>query len=168
MKDRLPGRLSSSRRSWVRGAEHASKHKEERRMDKARPSAMWFSIVSIILVIAGAVFSIFGFTFFPARILPREALLPWVSGIYGSVLIGWGITLLLVGKIAFRTQDSSLMKALGIGIGLWLTIEALVSILTGVWFNAGVDIAVAVVLLTPLLISIRKLRLSSSSGEPGK
>lgn len=126
-------------------------------MDKAKLLLIWFSIVSAILIIAGAVFSIFGFTFFPTRILPREALLPWISGIYGSVLIGWGITLLLVGNAAFRMQNSSLMIALSIGIGLWLAIEAIVSMITGVWFNAGVDVAVGFLLLTPLILSARKL-----------
>ena len=120
-------------------------------MSKRLNLPIWFSVVSGILILAGIVFTCFGFTFFPSSILPRASLLPWVSGIYGSVLIGWGVTLLLVGRIAFRTGDRSLFFALAIGIALWLVVEAIVSVSTGVLFNAGVDVAVAFLLLVPLL-----------------
>ena len=123
-------------------------------MSKRLNLPIWFGLVSAILILAGIVFTCFGFTFFPSSILPPASLLPWVSGIYGSVLIGWGLTLLLVGRIAFRTKDRSLFFALAIGIALWLAIEAIVSVSTCVLFNAGVDLAVAFLLLGPLLVGL--------------
>ena len=70
-------------------------------------------------------------------------------------MIGWGITLFLIGRIAFRRNDTELMKVMLYGIGLWLVIEALFSAYLGVWFNVGVDVAVFGLFSFPLIRSIR-------------
>ena len=71
-------------------------------------------------------------------------------------MMGWGLTLLLVGRIAFRKNDPELMKALLLGLALWLIMEGLFSAYLGIWFNVGVDIAVLVLFSFPLLKTIRK------------
>ena len=119
---------------------------------------IWFGIVSCIMVFAGVVFAFFGFGFFPARILPRAALLGWVSSIYGAVMIGWGTTLFLLGRLAFKRNDIELMKIMLIGLVIWLIIEALFSAYHGVFFNVGVDIAVLLLFGIPLIRSIRQIK----------
>jgi hypothetical protein len=53
-------------------------------------------------------------------------------------MMGWGVTLFMVGRIAFRRNDAELMKAFLCGIRLWLIVEGLFSAYLGVWFNVGV------------------------------
>ena len=78
------------------------------------------------------------------NILPVDppTLLPWQSTIYGAIVMGWGTTLLLIGRFAFRRNDLELMKTLICGLTVWLIVEAAFSIYFKVWFNVGVDIAV--------------------------
>jgi len=110
---------------------------------------VWFSTISIILILWGIVFAFFGLGILP--IVDREVLLPWESALYGSIMIGWGLTLLLVGRIAFKRNDFDLLKALLAGIALWLVIEGLFSAYLGVWFNVGVDIAVLALFSFPII-----------------
>lgn len=119
---------------------------------------IWIGILSCILILAGLIFSFFGFGIFPSSILPKNVLLSWESAIYGSVLIGWGTTLFFLGKLAFRRNDIELMRIMFLGIAVWLIIEALFSIYLGVFFNAGVDVVVLFLFSFPLLKSIRNLK----------
>ncbi len=119
---------------------------------------LWFGLVACILVIAGLIFSFFGFDIFPAGILPRAVLLSWESAIYGAVLIGWGATLFFLGRLAFRRRDAELARILLLGIALWLVVEAAFSAYLGVLFNVGVDVAVLVLLGFPLLWGLRAFR----------
>lgn len=128
------------------------------RLHHIKGLSIWFGIVSAILVGAGVIFSLFGFEFFPSAILPRGVLLAWVSSIYGSLMIGWGVTLFLVGRLAFRRNDLELMKIMLIGIAIWLIIEAAISACLGVFFNVGVDFAVLLLFGVPLIKAIRALK----------
>lgn len=117
-----------------------------------------FTLVSIIGLVWGIIFTLFGFTFFPAAILPRAHLLSWVSSIYGSILVGWSVTLILLGRLAFRRKDTELMNILNIGIFVWLLIEAVASFATDVYFNIGVDILVFLMLTIPLRLGINTIK----------
>lgn len=113
------------------------------------------SAMSIILILWGIVFAFLGFSFFvDLGILPAKNLLAWESGLYGAIMMGWGLTLLLLGRIAFQRKDKELLRVMLLGIALWLIVEGFFSAYLGVWFNVGVDIAVlslfSLVLLNPL------------------
>lgn len=112
---------------------------------------IWFSAVAAILVIVGVIFAFFGLSILP---VDREKLVPWQSAIYGAIMIGWGTTLLCIGRVAFRRSDRELLKGLLYGLIVWLAIEAAFSIYFGVWFNVGVDIAVFALFAIPLLAAI--------------
>lgn len=112
---------------------------------------IWFSCVSAVLVIVGIVFAFFGLKILP---VDRETFMPWQSAIYGAIMMGWGTTLLCVGRVAFRRNDSELMRALIYGLIVWLAVEAGFSFYFGVWFNVGVDIAVLALFSIPLLRAI--------------
>jgi hypothetical protein len=120
----------------------------------------WFSVVSVILVLAGIVFSIFGLAVLP---IDRDVLLPWQSALYGAIMMGWGMTLFLAGRLAFRRNDAELMKSLLDGLIVWLIVEALFSLYFGVFFNIGVDIAVLALFAIPLIQGIRSINRGNAS-----
>ena len=122
-------------------------------MDKHR-LAVWFYIVTIILILFGSLYTVVGLKVFsgpPTNLIPETVLQPWISSLYGAIMLGWGVTLLLVGRIAFRQQSRELKRALMIGIASWLAVEAAASAWLGVWFNVGVDVAVLALFAVPLL-----------------
>ena len=116
---------------------------------------IWFSFVSTILVLFGIVYALFGLAILP---VDRATLSPWEGSIYGALMMGWGITLLCVGRLAFRRNDPDLMKALLYGLIVWLVVEALASVYFRVWFNVGVDIAVLALFSIPLLKGLSNLQ----------
>jgi len=115
---------------------------------------IWFSVVSALLVLAGIIFAFFGLAILP---VDRATFLPWESALYGAIMMGWGTTLLCVGRIAFRRNDLDLKKALLCGLIVWLVVEAAFSVYFRVWFNVGVDIAVLALFSIPLLSLWRML-----------
>jgi hypothetical protein len=112
------------------------------------PSALWFSVVSVILVLFGVVYVFFGLKILPVS---RAVLLDWQSALYGAIMMGWGVTLLLVGRLAFQQESPELKRALLIGLAVWLAVEAAASAWFGVWFNVGVDAGVIILFAIPLL-----------------
>jgi hypothetical protein len=111
--------------------------------------ALWFRIVSIILILFGILYVFVGLKVWP--MIQRSVLLDWESALYGALMIGWGTTLLLVGRLAFGRNDLALKQALVIGLLIWLAIEAAASAWFGVWFNVGVDAVVFALFAVPLL-----------------
>jgi hypothetical protein len=129
-------------------------------MDKNKNMRIWFSTVSIILILFGILYCLAGLKIFvDTGIFPKDknVLIDWESALYGAIMIGWGITLFLIGKLAFRRNDKELMKILLIGISLWLIIEAISSFYLAVYFNVGVDIVVAALFSYPIVKAIRQL-----------
>lgn len=111
-----------------------------------------FSVVSVILILWGIVFAFFGLGILPVE---RDVLLEWESALYGAIMIGWGITLLFIGKHAFKKNDRELMRMILYGLFAWLLIEGLFSAYLGVWFNVIVDVGVFTLFAIPLIKAIR-------------
>jgi hypothetical protein len=114
---------------------------------------VWFSIVSIILILFGILYAFWGLGILPVQ---RDVLLQWESALYGAIMMGWGTTLFFAGRLAFRRNDIDLMKMLLSGITVWLVVEALFSAYLGIWFNVAVDIGVLLLFGIPLIKSIQK------------
>ena len=114
--------------------------------------ATWFRVITVILILFGMFFIFFGLRMFSETIalVPRQVLLPWESALYGAIMVGWGVTLLFVGRYAFQRKDGGLKKALLGGLAAWIGLEALASAWFGVWFNVGVDVAVLALFAVPL------------------
>ena len=121
-----------------------------------RSSETWFRIVTAILILFGLFYIFFGLRIFSGAvpIIPHEVLLPWESALYGAIMVGWGVTLFFVGRLAFRRKDGELKRALLIGLAVWLALEAVASAWLGVWFNVGVDIVVLVLFFIPLFHAV--------------
>lgn len=115
--------------------------------------ALWFRIVTIILIGFGLLYFFFGLKIFSnnAPLIPHDVLLDWESALYGAIMLGWGVTLFLLGRIAFKRDDKELKRVLFIGLAVWLVFEAAASAWLGVWFNVGVDVAVLTLFAVPLL-----------------
>lgn len=122
-----------------------------------RSSKMWFSIAGITGILFGIFYAFFGLVGFPAygELIDKEVIAPWSNGLYGSTFIGFSVLLFFVGRHAFEKNDKGLMKALLYGIYAWLIVEALFSLYYGVFFNVGVDIALALFLGFPLIKGIQ-------------
>ena len=116
---------------------------------RKQPFALWFRIVSGILILFGILYVFVGLKILPVQ---RNVLLDWESALYGALMMGWGTTLLLIGRLAFRRDDQALKRTLLIGLLMWLAVEAAASVWFGVWFNVGVDVGVFVLFAVPLLI----------------
>lgn len=109
----------------------------------------------MILVLWGVVFAFFGLGVLP---VDRSVLLAWESAIYGAIMIGWGTTLLLVGRTALRRSDLELTRSLLLGIVVWLLVEAAFSVRFHVWFNVAVDFGVLVLFAIPLYATMKAAR----------
>ena len=118
-----------------------------------RQLALWFRVVTIILIGFGLLYFFFGLKIFSnnAPLIPHNVLLDWESALYGAIMLGWGVTLFLLGRIAFKRDDKELKRVLFIGLAVWLAFEAAASAWLGVWFNVGVDVAVTGLFAVPLL-----------------
>jgi hypothetical protein len=113
-----------------------------------QPFALWFGIVAVILILFGILYVFVGLKVLPIQ---RNVLVDWESALYGALMIGWGTTLVLIGRLAFQHDDQALKRALLIGLLMWLAVEAAASVWFGVWFNVGVDAGVFVLFAVPLL-----------------
>jgi len=116
-------------------------------------SALWFRVITVILIGFALLYIFFGLKIFSDKIalIPHDVLLPWESALYGAIMLGWGVTLLLLGRIAFKRDDKELKRVLLTGLAVWLLVEAVASAWFGVWFNVGVDIVVLLLFAVPLL-----------------
>ncbi len=117
----------------------------------------WISMAGIIGIIFGIFYAFFGLAGFPAykALIPKEVIIPWGNGLYGSTFIGFSVLLLFVGRHAFRKNDKELMKALLYGTYSWLIVEAMFSLYYGVYFNIGVDILLGIILGYPFFKGIQ-------------
>jgi hypothetical protein len=119
---------------------------------------LWFQIVTVILILFGLLYTFVGLKLFSEPgigLIPKDVILDWESALYGAIMIGWGITLLMVGRIAFKQNSQELKTAMLAGLAAWLIVEAIASVWYGVWFNVGVDVAVLALFAVPLLKSWR-------------
>jgi hypothetical protein len=120
---------------------------------KSKQMLVWFSTVSVILVLFGVLYAFFGLAILPVQ---RDVLLQWESALYGAIMMGWGTTLFLAGRLAFQRNDPNLMKSLLYGLTVWLVVEAIFSAALGVWFNVAVDLGVLALFSIPLKSSMQK------------
>ena len=115
----------------------------------------WVSVVSALLVLAGAYFAFFGL----GVLRVSEDVRPqFVGAIYGALMIGWGATLLLVGRLAIRRNDAELLTILLVGLAAWLIVDSLFSLYYGAFSNVGVNVIMLALFSFPLLKAIRERR----------
>ena len=115
------------------------------------------SAMAIILILWGIYFAFWGFGIFvDMGILPAENLVAWESGLYGAIMMGWGLTLFFVGRIAFERDDQQLLRVLHWGVMLWLLVEAYFSWTLQVFFNVAVDVVLMILFSFVILTRNKK------------
>jgi hypothetical protein len=121
----------------------------------------WFSVASALLVLAGVFFAFFGLG---ALRVSKDVFPQFENAMYGALMIGWGTTLLLAGRLAFRRKDAELLTILLAGLTGWLIVDSLFSLYFGVFSNVGVNVAMFVVFGFPLVKAIRERRRADKAG----
>ena len=118
----------------------------------------WVTFVGVVGIGFGLFYSIFGLEGLPAyqKLVPTESFEGWSRGLYGSVFIGFSVLLLLLGRRAVQRKDKELGKILFYGVAAWITYEALMSLVYGVYINVLVDMVLMAFLGYPLLRGTRK------------
>jgi hypothetical protein len=115
------------------------------------------SAMAIILILWGIYFAFWGFGIFvDMGILPAENLVAWESGLYGAIMMGWGLTLFFVGRIAFERDDQQQLRVLHWGVMLWLLVEAYFSWTLQVFFNVAVDVVLMILFSFVILTRNKK------------
>jgi len=115
----------------------------------------WFSVVSALLVLAGVFFAFFGLGVLRVS---KDVLPQFEGAIYGALMIAWGATLLLAGRLALRRRDGELLKILLMGLAAWLIVDTLFSLYFGVFLNVVVNAAMLALFSFPLIQAIRARR----------
>ena len=124
--------------------------------------ALWFRIVTIILIGFGLLYFFFGLKIFSnnAPLIPHNVLLDWESALYGAIMLGWGVTLFLLGRIAFTRDDKELKKVLFIGLAVWLAFEAAAETAALGIIDMAFAIESALIALSARILAIALIRLS--------
>ena len=109
-------------------------------------------------ILFGVFYSIFGLEGLPIyqKIVPAAHTVNWNRGLYGAVFIGFSVLLLLLGRRAIQKHDKELGRITFYGVAAWLSYEALMSLVYGVYLNVAVDVVLLVFLGYPLLKGTRK------------
>ncbi len=81
------------------------------------------------------------------------AALPYISllhGVLGAVMFGWGTTLLLVIRGSFLRGSRESWNTLAIAVSAWFVPDTALSLWTGFWQNALLNVAIALIFAIPL------------------
>lgn len=110
---------------------------------------IWLTAAASLLVGSGLLAVFLGL-----RNYPLEAEVPgsWQAVLYGALLMGFGVMVLGVGRIALRDDSHELKKALWQGVLVWLVFAAVISMAVGKWFGVVAAGVVAAMLGVPLLV----------------
>lgn len=119
---------------------------------------VWVTAAGVIGILFGIFYAVFGLEGLPVYqiFVPGENFAGWSRGLYGSVFIGFSVLLLLVGRRAVQQDDKQLARILLCGVVAWLAVEALVSLIYGVYINVVVDVALVAFLGYPLVRVMQK------------
>ncbi len=85
-----------------------------------------------------------GFGALPARYIAL------VHGVVGAVMFGWGAALLLLLLGPFRRGSREAWRTIAVSTGAWFVADTALSLATGFWQNAVLNLVIAVLLAVPL------------------
>jgi hypothetical protein len=102
-----------------------------------------------------------------------ESLRRWLYAVEGSTLLALGLLGLAVARTAFLHRERWARNALAVAVGIWFPLDTAASLLHGVWENAALNGAIALVLLVPVVATWTEFGADGSragvpGGRPGK
>ncbi len=80
------------------------------------------------------------------------------QAVMGSVMVGWGVALLLILRGPMQRNLTEGLKIFGISLLAWFIPDTTFSIASGFWQNAILNLVFAVLFLIPLLALYRQTR----------
>jgi hypothetical protein len=85
-----------------------------------------------------------------------ESLRRWLYAVEGSTLMAFGLLGMAVARTAFRRRERWARNALVLAVAAWYPLDTAASLAAGVWENAVLNTAIAVVLLLPVAVTWRR------------
>ncbi len=130
---------------------------------------LWLVVVSAGLVVAGLVFvlapgltrrlfsllvfaspeTIGGFGNLPVRCIALA------HGVLGAVMVGWGAVLLFLLSGPFRRGSREAWVTVAVSLAAWFVCDTALSLATGFWQNAVLNVVLAVLFAVPLAATRR-------------
>ncbi len=80
----------------------------------------------------------------------------WLFAVEGATMLGFGVLGLAVARTAFRRRERWARNALALAILAWFVLDSVASGVYGVWANVALNAGIAVVLLTPIVVTWRR------------
>ncbi|MBW2734469.1 MAG: hypothetical protein JRH20_18950 [Deltaproteobacteria bacterium] len=125
----------------------------------------WLLVVSVLMVVLGLFMVVLGFlpekpegdpiiqAFWGAKLPagPTAAFFSWMFAVWGSTMVGWGVTLFYVARYAFAQKLRWARRGLLVSLALWYPIDTLASAFFGVWFNVGLNTTFLLLALAPVV-----------------
>lgn len=90
--------------------------------------------------------------------LEATAYIGLAHAVLGSVMIGWGSTLVLVVRKQFAKGSWLGWQIIAISVSAWFVPDSVYSIWSGFWHNAVLNVVFAVLFLVPLMATYRVCR----------
>ena len=85
-----------------------------------------------------------GFGALPARYVALA------HGVLGAVMVGWGVVLLFVVLGPFRRGSREAWLTVAVSLAAWFVCDTILSLATGFWQNAALNVVVAILFAVPL------------------
>lgn len=132
----------------------------------------WLLVVSVALMALGAAMVALGFAptkpagdpviaaFFAGK-LPAggaAAFFGWAFAVWGSTIIGWGLTIFFVARYAFAREEAWAWWALTSSVLVWYPIDTYASLAFGIPFNAALNTVFLLAVALPLAATWRYFR----------
>lgn len=116
---------------------------------------IWLLTVSGLIALGGLGFVMLDPYLYPVDpvVVPRL-----VQGVLGATMVGWGVTLFLIARYAFKERRPELLRILLYGLLVWAPIDIAVSIFYEAWFNVALNLVIISAAGTPLILTERRLR----------
>lgn len=122
---------------------------------------LWLLAASALVIVAGvglALLALFGSMSWLMEVLylPGEPdvaearTLSFAIGVSGAVMVGWGVSMLLVYVDATAIEQPRLARAFLVGVVAWFVLDCTVSITLGAVMNAAANVVFLAALLPPL------------------
>jgi hypothetical protein len=130
----------------------------------------WLIAVSLLLIALGLGMVLLGFApqkpsddpvieaFFGGN-LPAggtTAFFGWAFAVWGSTIVGWGLTLLFIARYPFARAERWAWWAIVASVALWYPIDTFASLAFGIPFNAALNTGFLVAVGVPLVATWRQ------------
>jgi hypothetical protein len=129
----------------------------------------WILILCIIISLFGLVLAFFSQTpffdflfnnqinpvFFHSQDINMQTISfqNWIYGVLGSTIFGWGIFMTYIANYPFKRKEKWAWKCFAAGTLCWFIPDTLISLISGVIFNAVFNFILLLLIFFPLVFS---------------